>query len=181
MDVKKQTANRLRLFLAVNAGNEHAVRDLLAAGFAVDDAVKDGRLLHAAARRGHVGLLPLLLEAAPATIAAVDERGRTALHWALDTNEVCEDVEAARCLVQAVPSVQPTLGTLAGKGQRAASLYAGLVSRLALTQQEWQLVLAHCPTWRARCQPSWLAPSQRRAGWWRGWGRSSVSGCAPRP
>ncbi len=67
-------------------------------------------------------------------------------------------------MVRAAPTVQPTLDSLARKGQLTATLYADLVSRLALTQQEWQSIPAPCPD-LVRALPAVIERSEKEAGW----------------
>ena len=93
--------------------------------------------LHTAAWDGHSAVVQLLLEAAPGTVTAVDTSGWTPLDHAL--NRDAKGAAPVHCLVRAAPTVQPTLGILV-KLQGVATLYADLVSRLALTQQEWHSI-----------------------------------------
>ena len=70
---------------AARFGDEAAVRQQLAAGARADQVDTKGRLpLHHASKKGHEGVVRLLLQAAPATALAVDSYSATPLHHAAE-------------------------------------------------------------------------------------------------
>lgn len=116
------------------------LRQLLAHG---GDAVLSrpgGRLrglpLHFAAEHGSPATVRALVQAAPQAAAAADSKGLLPLAYALRGGKL----ESARCLLelgQLPAKAAPLLACLAAVGGTARSLYAVLVSRMALTAQEW--------------------------------------------
>ena len=229
------------LSLAAHAGDEAAVRQLLAAGARADQVdTKDRLPLHRASSCGHERMVRLLLEAAPATASVTDKQGQTALHYAanfmrhspaaatavvrllLETAPATASVansdgctplhvaalaltpdpavvsllleaapelafapnaagrtplyrlmhhgtaeqvaETARCLLRAAPAVQTALGILLQYSQHSATLYADLMARLSLSQEQWHSIPAPCPG-LARALPAVLQRSAAEAGW----------------
>ena len=152
------------LHIAAKRGHAAVVQQLLQAVPATVSAVDtlSWTPLHYAALLGHSAVVQQLLEAAPATVTAVDDCGWTLLDLAL--NRGAKALAAAQCLVQAALTVQPTLGILVKWHPASATLFADLVSRLALTQQQWHSIPAPCPD-LARALPIVLARSGAEAGW----------------
>jgi hypothetical protein len=123
--------------------------------------------IHRAAYWGHAAVVQLLLEVAPEVAYALDADGETPLHLALRNAAQCpaEQVEeTARCLVRAAPAVQPALGAMVQYNQHSATLFADLVARLPLSQEQWQSIPAPCPD-LARAPPVVLERSSAEAGW----------------
>ena len=123
--------------------------------------------IHMAAYSSNTAAVQLLLEAAPELIFAPNVLGRTPLHLVLDYSfrSTTEQVmETARCLLRAAPAVQPALGDLLQNSHRSATLFADLVARLPLTQEQWRSIPAPCPD-LARALPDVLQRSAAVAGW----------------
>ncbi|EFN55251.1 expressed protein [Chlorella variabilis] len=100
------------LYVAARAGDEQAVRELLAAGAATEAA---------AAGTGHVDVVRQLLQAAPATVSAVDMLGFTPLHTAAWDGHSA----VVQLLLEAAPEAGWLVGRL-GQEQRARLRTAAL-------------------------------------------------------
>jgi hypothetical protein len=159
----------MNLLDAARLGNEQAVRELLAAG--ADPEAANENAFHVAAREGQPALRCCWRQhsggatvggGSPSQLTAVDICGRTPLDWGLVKG--AEALPAARCLVCAAQTVQPTLGVLVRRHHVAATLYTDLVSRLALTHQEWQSIPAPCPN-LAPALPAVIKRSEKETGW----------------
>ena len=109
-----------------------------------------GRLpLHVAAGNGRAAVLQVLLEAAPLTAAAEDERGLTPLDVCCMAVEPwsCRRDSTARLLV-AAPGQQPArLLQSLRKGRPATlPLFADVATRHPLSPADWHLIPSPCPS-----------------------------------
>ena len=123
--------------------------------------------IHRAALFNNAAAVQLLLEAAPELASALDAYGSTPLHLVLRSgiNTSPQQVmETARRLLGAAPAVQPALEILLQYSQRSACLFADLVARLPLSQEQWHSIPAPCPD-LARSLPAVLERSTAEAGW----------------
>ncbi|EFN53861.1 hypothetical protein CHLNCDRAFT_135972 [Chlorella variabilis] len=157
------------LSLAAHAGDEAAVRQLLAAGARADQVdTKDRLPLHRAssslALTPDPAVVSLLLEAAPELAFAPNAAGRTPLYRLMHHGTAEQVAETARCLLRAAPAVQTALGILLQYSQHSATLYADLMARLSLSEDQWHSIPAPCPG-LARALPAVLQRSAAEAGW----------------
>ncbi|EFN53863.1 hypothetical protein CHLNCDRAFT_135974 [Chlorella variabilis] len=128
--------------------------------------------IHWAAYHNHVEATQLLLEAAPELAFAPEGCGYTPLHMVLFNPDNVralreldtEVAETARCLLRAAPAVQTALGILLQYSQHSATLYADLMARLSLSEDQWHSIPAPCPG-LARALPAVLQCSAAEAGW----------------
>ncbi|EFN52727.1 hypothetical protein CHLNCDRAFT_138267 [Chlorella variabilis] len=122
--------------------------------------------IHFAASGNNAAAVRQLLETAPELAFAPDRYGAPPLELALRSHAgtSVEAVETAHCLVLAAPPVQPTLSTLNEYEPTWSDLYADLVARLPLTQEEWQLIPSPGPG-LAHALPAVLQRSAVEAGW----------------
>ena len=157
------------LHFATECGNIEVMKLLLSAAPAAAAVLSTNKLapIHAAALSSNAAAVQLLLEAAPELPFAQDDLGETPLHKALRYrfDHPAEQVtETARCPLPAAPAVQPGLEDLLLYGQTSATLFADLVARLPLSQEQWRSIPAPCPD-LARALPAVLQRSESEAGW----------------
>ncbi|EFN53860.1 hypothetical protein CHLNCDRAFT_135971 [Chlorella variabilis] len=137
------------LHRAANCGSIEEMKLLLSAAPAAASMLNKSKEapIHRAAYSSNAAAVQLLLEAAPELAFALDNEGCTPLHLVLRySHDTAEQVaETARCLLRAAPAVQTALGILLQYSQHSATLYADLMARLSLSQEQRHSIPAPCP------------------------------------
>ena len=157
------------LHFAAERGNIEVMKLLLPAAPAAAAMLNKYKQapVHRAAYWSNAAAVQLVLEAAPQLAFAPSALGDTPLpmvflYGRFRTAE--QIIETARCLLRAAPAVQPALNTLFRFSHRSATLFADLVARLPLTQEQWHSIPAPCPD-LARALPAVLQRSTAEARW----------------